>query len=140
MSPERQILASTLLAAYAFRAIPGTAAINRHGHKTRIGEDGHIGAGFLPDLDDPLTRAGLAVLAREALNEPTAHARPVHQDRLSDCEPEIRWHVERPVEGEHEWLRYSGAWGAGDHRDPPINEATEIEAYAAAILAAPAKP
>jgi hypothetical protein len=97
----------------------------------------HAFGDFAVVLDDPATLGALLALVREKHGEPTIHLVPTTRDRYDSGEPYIVWHVERLAEGETEWLRESGAWGALEdgHRDPPITGLTEAEALVAALEA-----
>lgn len=113
-----------------------------HGAQTVWCDSGYLSylsRDALPDFTDPLTAAGAQTVAEIVHNDPTLHLVPVSIDRYEDAEPVTCWRIERMIDGETEWLRESGAWGAMEqgHRDPPICCSTKLEALIAAILAAP---
>ena len=91
------------------------------------------------DEKDPVTLGAMLGAVREAHGDPTIHLSPETRDRLDNAEPYVVWHVNRHTEGEDEWLRDSGAWGALEegHRDPPITARTEFDALSAALETAP---
>lgn len=92
------------------------------------------------DGSDGATVGAMLGAVRAAFDDPTIHLAPDTRDRYEDAEPYIVWHVNRHHQGEDEWLRESGAWGAMEdgHRDPPIAAIDEESALAAAWASRPA--